>query len=176
MDNLEKRATDKYDDADITSMGYEKAKGEYHLPVRKEDCLRIVREGSPAHKGDLKNAVDFAFAREGDFSVEGRDIYAATDGKVVHVKDDSMVGGPDKKFWNDGNRIVIAHGEGEFTAYEHLKKGALVKVGDKVRTGQLIGYSGNTGYTFGSHLHFEVFYLPNPKDKSKIKTLKVTFK
>jgi hypothetical protein len=152
------------------------AKNHYRFPVDKEDILGVSTDKSPAHTGPLEHAVDFCFAKWGDLSVEGKEIYAAADGTVVWIKDDSNKGGPDEKFEYDGNRIVIKHGQGEFTAYEHLKhNGVIPKVGDKVKTGELIGYSGNTGWTYGSHLHFEVFHLPDPKDKEKIQTLKVDF-
>ena len=44
-----------------------------------------------------------------------------------------------------------------YTLYAHMKYGSVtVKVGDRVSRGQVIGYMGNTGYSFGAHLHFEV--------------------
>ena len=91
---------------------------------------------------------------------DGVEVYAAADGVVVEVKDDSNVGGLDPKYWNDGNFVVIKH-TGEFTHYEHLQfKRVLVKVGDKVKQGDIIGFKGRTGYTFQppeeSDLHFEV--------------------
>ena len=45
-------------------------------------------------------------------------------------------------------------------AYMHLKESALVGVGDKVKTGQLIGYVGDTGHADGCHLHFEEWSAP----------------
>jgi len=146
----------------------EYSKNEYILPVHKQD-VKNVRFDSPAHKGPLENAIDYELE-------EGRPILAAASGKVVFVKDDSNVGGPDKKYWHDGNRVVIQHPNGEFSAYEHLKfKGALVKKGEEVKEGQIIGNSGNTGFTFGPHLHFEIFKFvgEGPED---IQTLKVKFK
>lgn len=128
----------------------------------------------PSHSSQKLKNLDYAI----DFLVAvGTPIYAAHGGKVVWIKDDSKVGGRNKKkYWNLGNRIVIKHKNGEYTAYEHLKhKGALVKVGQKIRKGHLIGYSGNTGWsTIGPHLHFEVFNNPS-KDESEGVTLEASF-
>lgn len=54
-----------------------------------------------------------------------------------------------------GNAIVIAHDGGYKTLYAHLSR-IMVKYGQQVGTGQVIGISGNTGYSFGPHLHFEI--------------------
>jgi murein DD-endopeptidase MepM/ murein hydrolase activator NlpD len=54
-----------------------------------------------------------------------------------------------------GNAIVIDNGNGIETIYGHSSK-LLVKVGQKVNAGDVIGLVGNTGHSFGAHLHFEV--------------------
>jgi len=54
-----------------------------------------------------------------------------------------------------GNAIHIKHPDGKTTLYAHLS-GINVKAGQKVKVGQQIGKSGNTGRSFGAHLHFEV--------------------
>ncbi|HDS09117.1 MAG TPA: M23 family metallopeptidase, partial [Firmicutes bacterium] len=51
--------------------------------------------------------------------------------------------------------VVINHGYGFTTKYGHLQKN-VVKVGDKVKRGQVIGYRGNTGRSTGTHLHYEI--------------------
>lgn len=53
-----------------------------------------------------------------------------------------------------GNYVMIDHGNGKMTIYGHLTQG-VVNVGDKVETGQTIGYAGSTGNSTGPHLHFE---------------------
>jgi murein DD-endopeptidase MepM/ murein hydrolase activator NlpD len=109
-----------------------------------------MEESSPAHVGSLSNSIDFAVPT-------GTRIYAAADGIVVRIKDDSNMRGTSLKYWALGNYIDIKHANGEFTWYEHLKfKGVLVKAGERVKKGQVIGYSGNTGFTTGPHLHFQV--------------------
>lgn len=54
-----------------------------------------------------------------------------------------------------GNMVKIQHPNGMYTLYAHLSK-VLVKTKETVKKGQIIGYMGNTGYSDGSHLHFEV--------------------
>ena len=56
-----------------------------------------------------------------------------------------------------GNMIVLDLGNRQFAYYGHLKPGSIqVKEGDHVRRGQVIGRIGNTGSSFGPHLHFEI--------------------
>lgn len=143
----------------------EYSKISYMLPVPKESLVRFGSEGiSPAHVGNLKNSIDFHVP-------EGTEIYAAAGGRVVETKDDSDVGGPDTKFWNDGDYVVIDHG-GELTEYEHLKfRGVEVEVGDVVAAGEVIGRSGSTGLSSEPHLHFEVrkYFGKKPGDYVTLK-------
>ena len=56
-----------------------------------------------------------------------------------------------------GNYVIIDHGNGIETLYAHMLDNSLmVNAGDVVTKGQAIGRVGNTGYSFGAHLHFEV--------------------
>jgi murein DD-endopeptidase MepM/ murein hydrolase activator NlpD len=105
-----------------------------------------------------------------DFDVpEGTPVYAAREGVVYAHKDNSNEGGP---FTNEkkANYIIIKHNDGSFGCYWHLKqKGVVVKKGF-VSKGQLIGYSGKTGFTLLPHLHFAVKSKLNYDMDSFVKT------
>lgn len=76
---------------------------------------------------------------------KGTPIYATADGRVTN-----QTGGS-----GYGITVVINHGFSYQSLYAHLSK-KVVKPGEKVKRGQLIGYVGNTGLSFGPHLHYEV--------------------
>jgi murein DD-endopeptidase MepM/ murein hydrolase activator NlpD len=96
----------------------------------------------------------------------GTVVCAAREGRVVGVRQDSTVGGPDRKFRPFANYVIIKHADGTFADYVHLKpEGALVKTGDEVRVGQPIGLSGQTGFTSAPHLHFSVFQAVDGRTK-----------
>lgn len=78
-------------------------------------------------------------------ATEGVSVLATSDGTVVRVSSE--------KGW--GNLVVIDHGNGYQTWYAHLKDFAVEK-GQKVKIGQTVGSVGNTGYSTGPHLHYEV--------------------
>lgn len=84
----------------------------------------------------------------------GEPVLAAFDGKVRYSKYNT--GG-------FGNLVIIRHPNGLETWHAHLSK-LNVKVGDYVKTGQVIGYVGATGRAFGPHLHFEVRYCDQTFD------------
>lgn len=78
----------------------------------------------------------------------GSAIFAAHAGTVVYA-------GPNGGY---GNYIKIDHGSGIGTGYAHIRGGGIyVRRGDQVRSGELIAAEGNTGNSFGCHLHFEVY-------------------
>jgi murein DD-endopeptidase MepM/ murein hydrolase activator NlpD len=87
-----------------------------------------------------------------DFGVPcGTPVHAAAAGVVVS----GSSAGP------YGRRIVLRHRPGFETTYNHLS-GQSVSVGDRVRAGQVIGRSGNTGLSTGCHLHFMVLRSGTP--------------
>jgi len=86
----------------------------------------------------------------------GTELYASAPGNVVYTGELTVRGGV----------VVIDHGWGIYTAYDHLSK-SLVQPGDMVQPGQVIGLGGATGRTTGPHLHWEVWVggvQVNPQD------------
>lgn len=62
-----------------------------------------------------------------------------------------------------GNHVVVDMGDGNFALYAHIKTGTVaVKVGDHVKTGDVLGHLGNTGNSSAPHLHFHVMDGPSP--------------
>jgi len=122
----------------------------YWLPY-KSGVRHLFIQGansSFSHKGEL--SFDFKMKK-------GSKICAARPGTVIATKSDSDKGGLKDEFLDDGNHISIQHDDGSIAHYWHLEQnGVIVKLGDKVTKGQLIGFSGNTGYTAFPHLHFQV--------------------
>ena len=127
-----------------------RTQNKYKYPVDVTEKVKISYDESPAHVGDLKHSVDFIVK-------EDTPVWAAADGRVIDLKSDSDKGGQDKRMEQFGNFVEIEHENGEYSEYEHLRKdGVVVKVGDIVKRGQIIGYSGATGWIahLGPHLHF----------------------
>ena len=99
------------------------------------------------------NAVDI-------INVCGTPIYASAKGIVMKAeKDWNFSYGQYTKYY--GNHIKIYHDNGTATVYAHLSD-VLVKEGDTVSQGKLIGRMGDTGNALGCHLHFEVINAQNP--------------
>lgn len=87
----------------------------------------------------------------------GEPIYAAFDG-VVRIS----------KFNRSyGNLVVIRHNNGLETYYAHLSRRNVVP-GDVVKAGDVVGLCGNTGRSYGSHLHFEIRYQGNAMNPENV--------
>jgi len=138
----------------------------YWLPYQEGKKYLLVQASNSnmSHKNEL--SLDFKMKK-------GKNICAARDGKVIQVRSDSEKGGLKPENINDGNYIIIQHVDGTVGKYWHLEKnGAFVKVGDSVSKGQLIGASGNTGYTAFPHLHFQVVDASGKQILTRFKTKK----
>jgi hypothetical protein len=88
----------------------------------------------------------------------GDTVVAAWSGKIRYAK------------YNDagfGNLVVVRHHNGLETFYAHLSK-HLVAPNQEVKAGEPIGLGGNTGHSYGSHLHFEVRFYDAPMDPEQI--------
>lgn len=88
----------------------------------------------------------------------GTDIVAARGGIVFDVASTNFKGGPDADEYADlANLVRILHDDGTYAVYAHLNWNTIrVQPGDRVKTGQYIADSGNTGFSSGPHLHFAV--------------------
>lgn len=137
----------------------------YDLPYAKGKMFMVNQgyNGNQTHQS--QNALDFNLP-------EGTEVFAAREGIVASVKQNSISVCPDKSCAKQGNYIKIIHSDGTVAEYYHLKyNGAKVKMGDKVEKGQIIGLSGNTGWSYGPHLHFDCYLTDAKGNKNKIKTL-----
>lgn len=110
------------------------ATGTFQMPIKSY----VVTSEYGGRWGRMHDGMDFG-------APTGTTIYAADGGTIIRA---SYYGGY-------GNCIEVDHENGYVTRYAHCSA-ILVSVGDKVYQGQEIGRVGNTGHSFGSHLHFEV--------------------
>jgi len=135
----------------------------YGLPYKAGGKYRIVQGygGLFSHKNTA--ALDFDMP-------EGTPVCAARDGVIYAYKEDSDEGGPFSSYGKKANFIIVKHNDGSFGCYWHLKKnGVMVKSGS-VAKGQLIGYSGSTGFVLKAHLHFSVKRKLNYEMDSFVRT------
>ncbi len=127
------------------------------LPIKRPGVLgrpvsgKISQEygqtpiGKRLYKNGFHNGVDFA-------SPIGTPIAVAEDGQVIAVGDNGRL--------QYGKYVLIKHDNNLSTLYAHLSRPA-VSTGISVKRGDIIGYTGNTGYSFGPHLHFTVYWAPS---------------
>ena len=102
--------------------------------------------------GSGHNGVDIGWSRnEADNKV-----YANSAGEVFEVVDGHSRNPKASGASSWGNYVLVRHANGMFTRYAHLKKGVLVKKGQRVDENTLLGIMGDSGKTTARHLHFEV--------------------
>lgn len=129
------------------------ARHAYRLPFQKGQSYEVTQgfNGPFTHFGEQAYAVDFGLP-------EGTPVVAARQGRVVKVKSDSDQGGPSPEYEDQANYVSVIHSDGSLADYVHLKfGGVVVKPGQRVKAGELLGYSGSTGQADGPHLHFRVY-------------------
>ncbi len=129
----------------------------YFLPYAAGASFKVTQgyHGTFSHTGPDEYAIDWKMP-------EGTAVMAARGGVVVSVKDGFEKGGPHRKFEDCANVIVVQHEDGTMAHYCHLApRSAKVSAGEKVRAGDRLAASGNTGFTSGPHLHFAVFKARN---------------
>lgn len=115
-------------------------------PINNKELVRIAsgfmpRRFNPVLKRIMPHkGIDFTASK-------GTPIYATGDGKVIKVYRSASY----------GKVVFINHGYGYETRYAHMNE-YNVKVGDRVKRGEIIGFVGNTGRSRGDHLHYEILY------------------
>lgn len=110
-----------------------------------------------AYRTKFHNGVDFR-------APVGTPILAALDGQVIAV-DNNDRGTSRWARYQYGKYVLIKHDNNLTTLYAHLSRFAVQK-GDLVKRGDIIGYSGETGYSYGPHLHFTVYWSDSVQFKS----------
>ena len=123
-----------------------------HMPFA-EGTLFSLSQGIATHhthSGASRFALDFPLD-------EGTEIVAPANGRVLMMRSDSDKGCNDPSCLGDDNKIHMQLEDGNVLVLAHLQKdGVFVKPGDTVCRGEVIGLSGNTGYSSGPHLHIAV--------------------
>ena len=94
-------------------------------------------------------AIDFAMP-------EGTPVLAARRGTVARVVDGFTACCLPPERRTETNQVVVLHADGTFASYVHLRPQIPVQEGQSVEAGDLLGYSGSTGFSQIPHLHFEV--------------------
>jgi len=135
------------------------------LPFPKSRMYSVIQENNTNYTHNnswSRYAIDFDLA-------ENDTICAATSGFVVGVTDEYKLGGIGSEWKPYGTFVTIYDPEsGLFTQYVHLvHKGSLVRVGDKIESGQPIALSGKTGQTNTEHLHFNCLIPTHNEDGLK---------
>ncbi|WP_238978703.1 peptidoglycan DD-metalloendopeptidase family protein [Novilysobacter arseniciresistens] len=125
----------------------------YRLPLQAPSTRIDQGHGGSFSHGDAENryAVDFA-------TPEGTPVLAARDGVVMQTEGGFGRTGLDRdRYAGRANFVRILHDDGSMALYAHLQPGGvMVRSGQRVRAGQQVGLSGNTGFSTGPHLHFVV--------------------
>ena len=106
--------------------------------------------GALSHFGNQSYAIDFPME-------EGTVVHASREGYAVEVAEEWTESGTSPELRERCNRVLIAHKDGTLARYQHFKThGVVVRPGQWIRRGQVLGYSGDVGFSTGPHLHLDI--------------------
>ena len=136
------------------------------LAKNNESLLTAIPAIQPVSSSDLKRMASGYGYRIDPFTKKrtmhwGMDFSAKT-GTPIYATGDGRIARADARAVGFGNHVRIDHGFGYVSIYAHMDK-IVVRRGNKVKRGDLIGYVGNTGRSVAPHLHYEIV-----KDGKKI--------
>ena len=125
----------------------------YHLPYGEGVSYPIIQGygAKLSHLGAEQFTLDFGMP-------VGTPVHAAREGVVVLFEDSHEGGCLRDECSRLANFVVVLHTDGTTGEYFHLERGSVqVALGDRVQRGQLLAFSGDTGYSSAPHLHFAVY-------------------
>lgn len=153
---------------DITIKDYD-TQYVYDLPFGKGKAFWIHQGYNGTFSHQNENSLDFIMS-------EGTEVLASREGLVIDIVQNNNQSCPTRSCAPFGNYVSILHSDGTIAQYYHLEQnGVQVKLGDSLTKGQFIAYSGNTGWSSGPHLHFNVYISSATAEKNRI-TVKTLFK
>ena len=129
------------------------------LAKNNESLLTAIPAIQPVSSSDLKRMASGYGYRIDPFTKKrtmhwGMDFSAKT-GTPIYATGDGTIARADARAVGFGNHVRIDHGFGYVSIYAHMDK-IVVRRGNKVKRGDLIGYVGNTGRSVAPHLHYEI--------------------
>ena len=121
-------------------------------------CIPAIPPINPGSKYRLSSSFGYRKDPVTGRSARHQGVDFATDsGNPIYVTGDGVVESVKFEFFGYGNQVVIDHGFGYKTRYAHMKSIGVTE-GMKIKRGECIGESGNSGRSSGPHLHYEVIY------------------
>ncbi len=141
----------------------------YLVPYEQGAFYEVIQgyNGGFSHHGSESYSIDFGMP-------VGTPIHAARGGTVVDTAEHHNKGGGSQAYAQYANYVIVLHNDGTTGEYFHLMhQGVEVEVGQHVYPGELLGYSGNTGFSTTPHLHFAVY---RARPKGDFESIPIIFK